>query len=44
MRHIDVSAGASRVVVSAPKAYATVASPTIGTAFAAITSRWTVEG
>jgi len=38
MRHIDVSAGASRVVVSAPKAYATVAITDDGTAFAAITS------
>jgi WD40 repeat protein len=38
MRHIDVSGGASRVVVSAPKAYATVAITDDGTAFAAITS------
>ena len=38
MRHIDVSAGASRVVVSAPKAYATVAITDDATAFAAITS------
>lgn len=38
MRHIDVSSGASRVVVSAPKAYGTVAITDDGTAFAAITS------
>jgi WD40 repeat protein len=38
MRHIDVSSGASRVVVSAPKAYAAVAITDDGTAFAAITS------
>jgi WD40 repeat protein len=38
MRHIDVSGGASRVVVSAPKAYAAVAITDDGTAFAAITS------
>ena len=38
MRHIDVSGRASRVVVSAPKAYATVAITDDGAAFAAITS------
>jgi WD40 repeat protein len=38
MRHIDVSGGASRVVVSAPKAYGVVAITDDGTAFAAITS------
>ena len=38
IRHIDVSGGASRIVVSAPKAYATVAITDDGTAFAAITS------
>src|SRR5262245_24615240 len=38
MRRIDVSSRASRVVVSAPKAYAAVAITDDGTAFAAITS------
>jgi WD40 repeat protein len=38
MRRIDVSGRASRVVVSAPKAYQTVAITDDGTAFAAITS------
>jgi len=38
MRHIEVASGASRVVVSAPKAYGTVAITDDGTAFAAITS------
>jgi WD40 repeat protein len=38
MRSIDVSGGASRVVVSAPKAYQTVAITDDGMAFAAITS------
>lgn len=38
MRHIDVSGGASRVVVSAPKAYGVVAITDDGTAFAGITS------
>jgi WD40 repeat protein len=38
MRRIDVSSGAARVVVSAPKAYAAVAITDDGTAFAAITS------
>jgi WD40 repeat protein len=38
MRHIDVAGGASRVVVSAPKAYGTVAITDDGAAFAAITS------
>jgi WD40 repeat protein len=38
IRHIDVSGRASRVVVSAPRAYQTVAITDDGTAFAAITS------
>src|SRR5262245_10054409 len=38
MRHIDVTGGESRVLVSAPNAYATVAITDEGTAFAAITS------
>ena len=38
MRRIDVSGRASRVVVSAPRAYQTVAITDDGTAFAAITS------
>jgi hypothetical protein len=38
MRRIDVSGQASRVVVSAPKAYQTVAITDDATAFAAVTS------